>query len=62
MHLQCIGGRRSAGLIVLICSCTIYSMASYENTLIDSVWLLTVEVVVVVGVKDDGEEEDSSDT
>lgn len=35
-------------------------MASYENTLIDSVWLLTVEVVVVV--KDDGEEEDSSDT
>lgn len=37
-------------------------MASYENTLIDSVWLLTVEVVVVVRVKDDGEEEDSSDT
>lgn len=37
-------------------------MASYENTLIDSVWLLTVEVVVVVRVKDDGEEEDSRDT
>lgn len=38
-------------------------MASYENTLIDSVWLLlTVEVVVVVRVKDDGEEEDSWDT